>query len=46
VNDPQKTIIQRDTGRVGNVIDIVASDGKGLRFGSDGKFITFLEPNK
>jgi hypothetical protein len=37
-----KIIIQRDTGFFGNVSDIVASDGKGLRFGKDGKSITFL----
>ena len=33
-----------DTGRFGEVIDVKAPDGKGLRFAKDGKFIGFLEP--
>jgi hypothetical protein len=44
LNDPGKIVTQRDTGRFGNVIDVTASDGRGVRFSVDGKFITFLEP--
>ncbi len=38
------TFNQRTTGRFGQVLDVVAPDGRGLRFGSDGKFIGLLEP--
>ncbi|WP_081077698.1 hemagglutinin repeat-containing protein [Burkholderia stagnalis] len=46
LNDPGRTVIQRDTGRFGNVIDVTASDGRGVRYSADGKFITFLEPKQ
>jgi filamentous hemagglutinin len=44
LNDPGSTVIQRNTGRFGDVIDVTAPDGRGLRYSVDGKFITFLEP--
>ncbi len=44
LNDPGSTVIQRNTGRFGDVIDVTAPDGRGLRYSADGKFITFLEP--
>ncbi len=44
LNDPGRSIVQRETGRFGNVIDVIASDGRGVRYSYDGKFITFLEP--
>jgi len=28
----------------GRILDVVAPDGRGVRFGSDGRFIGFLEP--
>ncbi|EDS99658.1 hypothetical protein BamIOP4010DRAFT_6825 [Burkholderia ambifaria IOP40-10] len=46
LNDPGRTVTQRETGRFGNVIDIRASDGRGIRYSTDGKFIGFLEPSK
>nr|WP_237181975.1 hemagglutinin repeat-containing protein [Paraburkholderia tropica] len=44
LNDPGSTVIHRNTGRFGDVIDVTAPDGRGLRYSADGKFITFLEP--
>jgi hypothetical protein len=44
LNNPESTMTRRDTGRFGNVIDITAPDGRGVRFSADGKFITLLEP--
>lgn len=46
LNDPGKTVTQRITGRFGSVVDITASDGRGIRYTADGKFVTFLEPTK
>ncbi|MBU9252849.1 hypothetical protein [Burkholderia multivorans] len=46
LNDPGRTVTQRETGRFGNVIDITATDGRGVRYSVDGKFIGFLEPPK
>ncbi|MBU9469086.1 hemagglutinin repeat-containing protein [Burkholderia multivorans] len=46
LNDPGRTVTQRETGRFGNVIDITATDGRGIRYSVDGKFIGFLEPPK
>jgi RHS repeat-associated protein len=37
-------IVTRHHARFGNVTEIRAPDGRGLRFSSDGKFIGFLEP--
>ena len=42
LNDPGSTVIQRNTGRFGDVIDITAPDGRGLRYSVDGNFITAL----
>ena len=34
-----------NTGRFGQVIDVIAPDGRGIRFSADGKkLIGFLEP--
>ncbi|KWE83160.1 hypothetical protein WT54_19875 [Burkholderia territorii] len=46
LNDPGRTVTQRETGRFGYVIDITATDGRGVRYSVDGKFIGFLEPPK
>ncbi|MCO8576173.1 hypothetical protein [Burkholderia multivorans] len=46
MNDPGRTVTQRETARFGNVIDITATDGRGVRYSVDGKFIGFLEPPK
>ena len=46
LNDPGRTVEQLNRGRYGDVIEVRASDGRGIRFGADGKFIGFLEPNK
>ncbi|WP_087038781.1 hemagglutinin repeat-containing protein [Caballeronia arvi] len=46
LNDPGRTVEQSNRGRYGDVIDVRASDGRGVRYGADGKFIGFLEPNK
>lgn len=42
--DPGKRIVVRPHGRFGTVIDIFASDGRGLRYDQTKRFITFLEP--
>jgi hypothetical protein len=44
LGNPATTFTQRTTGRFGEVLDVVAPDGRGLRFGSDGQFIGLLEP--
>jgi len=46
LNDPATTATQRNTGRFGQVTDIVAPDGRGLRYDANGKLIGFLEPPK
>ena len=46
LNNPATTAIQRNTGRFGQVTDIVAPDGRGLRYDVNGKLIGFLEPPK
>lgn len=46
LNNPDSTVTQRNTGRFGNVIDITAPNGLGVRYSADGKFIGFLEPSK
>ena len=46
LSDPLKTYRQEELGRYGRVVDIRASDGRGLRYDSHGKLIGFLEPNK
>ena len=44
LSSPAKTVTYKDTGRFGVVTDIVAPDGRGIRYDSAGKFIGFLEP--
>ena len=45
LNDPSsKTIFRPNHPRFGNCIDIVAPDGRGLRYDEQGNFITVLEP--
>ncbi|WP_157221515.1 hypothetical protein [Herbaspirillum sp. YR522] len=46
LNDPATIATQRNTGRFGQVTDIVAPDGRGLRYDANGKLIGFLEPPK
>ncbi|MFC3944978.1 hypothetical protein HX857_14335 [Pseudomonas gingeri] len=46
LNNPASTITYKDTGRFGKVMDIVAPDGRGLRYDASGKFIGLLEPPK
>nr|WP_272884265.1 hemagglutinin repeat-containing protein [Stutzerimonas stutzeri] len=41
---PGSTMTTRHHARFGEVTEIRAPDGRGLRYGSDGKFIGFLEP--
>jgi len=42
LNDPATTAVQRNTGRFGQVTDIVAPDGRGLRYDANGKLIGFF----
>ncbi|MCD5326452.1 hypothetical protein LQR33_01425, partial [Chromobacterium piscinae] len=44
LNDPNKTVVVKNTGRYGEVTDIVSSSGVGLRYDSNGRLIGFLEP--
>ena len=44
LNASGSTFTSRTTGRFGEVLDVVAPDGRGVRFGSDGSFIGLLEP--
>jgi hypothetical protein len=46
LNNSSSIVIERNTGRFGRVTDIVAPDGRGLRYDKSGKFIGFLEPPK
>ncbi|BCQ28286.1 hemagglutinin repeat-containing protein (plasmid) [Caballeronia sp. NK8] len=46
LNDPGRTVEQLNRGRYGDVVEVRASDGRGIRYGADGRFIGFLEPNK
>ncbi|CAI1772000.1 Possible hemagglutinin (DUF638) [Serratia quinivorans] len=46
LNDPNKTVIQNNTGRYGQVTDVISSSGRGLRYDAQGKLIGFLEPPK
>ena len=38
------TAAVRQTGRFGQVTDVIGPDGRGLRFDSSGNFLGFLEP--
>jgi RHS repeat-associated protein len=44
LRSPGSTFTRRSTGRFGEVLDVRAPDGRGVRFGSDGSFIGLLEP--
>ena len=44
LTSPGSTFTARSTGRFGEVLDVRAPDGRGVRFGSDGTFIGILEP--
>ncbi|TFY88592.1 hypothetical protein DYL61_23945 [Pseudomonas nabeulensis] len=46
LNNPAATATYKDTGRFGKVMDVIAPDGRGLRYDSKGKFIGLLEPPK
>ncbi|VVP60948.1 hypothetical protein PS880_06229 [Pseudomonas fluorescens] len=46
LSNPASTVTYKDTGRFGKVMDIVAPDGRGLRYDASGKFIGLLEPPK
>ncbi|MGV7960722.1 VENN motif pre-toxin domain-containing protein [Photorhabdus tasmaniensis] len=46
LNDPNKTVIQSNTGRYGQVTDVISSSGRGLRYDAQGRLIGFLEPPK
>jgi filamentous hemagglutinin len=46
LSNPASTVTYKDTGRFGRVMDIVAPDGRGLRYDASGKFIGLLEPPK
>lgn len=46
LNDPNKSVIQSNTGRYGQVTDVISSNGRGLRYDAQGKLIGFLEPPK
>ncbi|MFM7066737.1 MAG: FG-GAP repeat domain-containing protein, partial [Gammaproteobacteria bacterium] len=41
---PGTTTVSRHHARFGDVTEIRAPDGRGLRYGSDGRFLGFLEP--
>ena len=46
LNDPGKTVISRSHPSLGDVIDVRATSGQGVRFTKDGKFIGFLDPGR
>ncbi|MFJ3005706.1 VENN motif pre-toxin domain-containing protein [Serratia liquefaciens] len=46
LSDPNKSVTQSNTGRYGQVTDVISSSGRGLRYDSQGKLIGFLEPPK
>ncbi len=46
LNDPNKSVVQSNTGRYGQVTDVISSSGRGLRYDAQGKLIGFLEPPK
>jgi RHS repeat-associated protein len=43
---PGATAVRRHHARFGDVSEIRAPDGRGLRYGSDGRFLGFLEPRQ
>ncbi len=44
LNNPASHFTQRNDSRYGHITDIVAPDGRGLRFSAKGELIGFLEP--
>jgi filamentous hemagglutinin len=44
LTSPGSTNVTRNHARFGEVTEIRAPDGRGVRYGPDGKFIGFLEP--
>ncbi|AGP47392.1 hypothetical protein M621_22940 [Serratia plymuthica S13] len=46
LSDPNKSVVQSNTGRYGQVTDVISSSGRGLRYDAQGKLIGFLEPPK
>lgn len=46
LSNPATTVTYKDTGRFGKVMDVIAPDGRGIRYDSNGKFIGLLEPPK
>jgi len=40
---PGTTVLKGHRGRFGDTIDYVAPDGRGIVYGSDGKFLFFRE---
>lgn len=44
LRNPNSSGAVRQTGRFGQVTDVIGPDGRGLRFDSSGNFIGFLEP--
>ena len=46
LTSPGSTTVTRNHPRFGQVTEVRAPDGRGVRYGADGKFIGFLEPNK
>ena len=46
LTSPGSATVTRNHARFGQVTEVRAPDGRGVRYGADGKFIGFLEPNK
>lgn len=44
LNHPGSELAQERKRRYGNVMEVWAPDGRGLRYSGDGRFISFLEP--
>lgn len=44
MTNKNSVVIERSSKRLGDYVDIIAPDGKGLRFGKNGNFIGLLEP--
>jgi RHS repeat-associated protein len=45
LNNPGSTTVTRDHARFGQITEVRAPDGRGVRYGPDGNFIGLLEPN-
>ena len=44
LSDPGAVMRTGSNARVGDYVDIIASDGRGIRYRTDGSFVGFLEP--